>query len=119
MLAERHAPPGQVIDRMDALARQLEEHFMGEEEAGGFFDQTVAREPRFADRTGQLHDAHQELLDRARNLAVVARAEPRDAEWWERLGQACHQFTSDLMRHEHEENALIQEVYTEDIAAED
>jgi|GEM_PF-7032169 len=119
MLTERRGPPGHLADRMLLFAQQVEEHFRGEEEPGGFFQQALSRDPRFAHRVNQLRTGHQGLRSEVGRLIEMAHVEPRDAAWWDRLEKECHRFSSDLSRHEFEETALIQEMYSDDIGVED
>ena len=116
-LSRREASVDAVASLIESLTVHLEAHFQ-EEEATGVFDQVTAREPRLCDRASALCAEHDQLRKTAAALNQAAKSAD-GADWWDRLETAFHEFSKDLMRHEHEENELVQEAYEQDIGAGD
>jgi iron-sulfur cluster repair protein YtfE (RIC family) len=94
-------------------------HFSNEEENEGFFDEVTAHSPRLAGRAGKLCVEHKQMLREADELCRFAAAGSPSMLWWRELSSRCHQFSKRLMRHEHEENKLLQEAHQTDIGAYD
>ena len=103
---------------LEGQVDSLRRHF-AEEEASGLFDTIVEQTPRFANRASSLCQEHAQLLQQIRHVAEKASQTQGTAGWWERIEQLYHDFCKELMHHETAENHLLQESYTEDIAAED
>lgn len=86
-------------------------HFSNEEDAEGFFHEVTARAPQLTDQAGELCIEHKQLLHEADELCRFAAAGSPSMPWWRELNSRCHDFTKRLMRHEHDENKLLQEAH--------
>jgi len=93
-------------------------HF-DQEETSGFFKEIVERAPRLSDRADALIQEHAELRETIRQLVEQARKNRKSSNWWDETEDAFHDFSKRLMRHESEENSLLQEAYGVDIGSQD
>jgi iron-sulfur cluster repair protein YtfE (RIC family) len=107
-----------VAESLVSLASQLETHFE-EEEVAGVFDDVVERAPRLSERVDQLKQQHNELRTALAAINQTAGSGDGTAQWWNDLSEAFHEFSTNLMHHEHSENELVQEAYTQDIGSKD
>jgi len=107
-----------VAELAKTLADQLHAHF-DEEEATGIFSEVASRAPRLADRAGALRGEHERLRQAVLAFSQAAQGGDGGADWWEQLERAFRDFSQDLMRHEHEENELVQVAYDQDLGAGD
>lgn len=105
-------------ESLASLASQLETHFE-EEEIAGVFDDVVERAPHLSERVDQLKQQHNELRNAFAAINQSASSGDRTVQWWDNLSKAFHDFSTDLMHHEHTENELVQEAYTQDIGSKD
>ena len=117
VLSRKEASVASVAELLESLTNHIETHFE-EEESTGVFDQVSAREPRLTDRATALYAEHDQLRQTVHALNLAAKSDG-GSDWWEKLEAAFHDFSKDLMRHEHQENELVQEAYEQDIGAAD
>jgi hypothetical protein len=94
-------------------------HFTNEELDEGFFAEISAHAPRLAGKAGELCVEHETLLRDVDELCRFAAAGSPSMPWWRELNTRCHELTKRLMRHEHEENRLLQEAHQTDIGTYD
>lgn len=100
------------------LYRALESHFRNEEHEG-FFDQITSHDPRLSTNTRRLCTEHQELLHIAMEMARFSAAGASSQARRRELRSRFQAFSKQLMHHESDENALVQQAYQEDIGAHD
>lgn len=110
------------IDRLpnalEALRNELDEHF-ALEESTGYFSAEIDVAPRLASQAESLLEQHQHFRDRLEELIRRCRESTDLQAEAEQLQAAVDEFTWNLLRHEAEENDLIQQAYTEDIGSKD
>ena len=118
VLGDRLEGVNDVSRRMESLSAHIETHF-NQEELAGFFDRIVDRAPRLSEQIDDLRAEHQSMLGEVRSLHEVALGGDGSPGWWQRLEDKFHEFSKELMHHEHKENQLLQQAYDEDIGAAD
>jgi uncharacterized protein with von Willebrand factor type A (vWA) domain len=96
----------------------LKEHFSNEE-FRGFFSEVTARAPNLNPEANKLCAEHLEMLHTGIELAQFAIAGDRSRSWWRELNMQFIVFADQLKRHEHDEDALLQRAYQEDIGVND
>jgi iron-sulfur cluster repair protein YtfE (RIC family) len=106
--------PEPSLDDVEMLLREfhhaLTVHFSNEEEEG-FFDEVITCAPRLATPAGRLCEEHRQLIRKVEELCRFATAGSPSIVWWRELSTRCHEFNRQLMRHEREENQLLQEAH--------
>jgi iron-sulfur cluster repair protein YtfE (RIC family) len=107
-----------VSEKLAALGDQLINHFRAEEE-GGFFSEVVERDQRFASDAAQLQGEHTAMLGEFQTLLSETRRGANPSEWWDNAKDRFHAFSRQLMRHESDENRLLQSAYWDDIGSKD
>lgn len=116
------AQPTPSTEEIEGLLRDflntLIVHFTHEEEEG-FFDEIVARAPNLGPQAGKLCIEHTQLLKEATDLCHFADAGCPSLVWWRELRSRCHGLSRKLMRHESEENMLLQQAHQDDIGVND
>jgi iron-sulfur cluster repair protein YtfE (RIC family) len=117
-LAKPEPAPDEIENLMREFLQALVAHFSNEEN-DGFFTEVTTSEPRLTERADKLCVEHKELLHAADELCRFAGAGSPSMSWWRELHVRCHEFNKRLMRHEHEENRLLQEAHQSDIGAYD
>lgn len=114
------ADPVPASDEIEALLREflntLVIHFANEEDEG-FFDEVVSRAPQLADQAARLGAEHRQLEHETVELSQFAAAGSPSMPWWRELSSRCHVLSKKLMRHESEENRLMQRAFQEEVAA--
>jgi len=118
VLGDRLEQVEEVSRRMESLSARIETHF-NQEELTGFFDRIVDRAPRLSEQIDDLRAEHQSMLSDVRALHEISVDGDGSPAWWQRLEDKFHQFSKELMQHEHKENQLLQQAYDEDIGAAD
>jgi len=118
LLAAHNTPGDELANQLHHLHTALVEHFWHEEHKG-FFDEVTAQAPRLIPQAHKLCAEHQEMLHIASELARFASAGAGSETWWRELNSRFHAFSKQLMHHEGEENALLQQAYQDDIGAHD
>ena len=101
------------------LYERIQSHFH-HEEADGYLSEALERAPRLTNQAGRLLDKHEtlsELLGQLRNHVqrTVPTDGPRVAAWWKELTDQFHDFSNRLLRHETEEDKLVQEAFNRDL----
>ena len=114
-----HDTPG---ERLSVLLRNLHDalvvHFSNEE-FHGFFGEITAHAPQLKSSADKLCAEHLGMLHRASELGRFAAAGTGSEAWWRELRAGFQVFSKQLMHHESNENALLQQAYQEDIGTND
>ena len=108
----------EVAEMVRQLSDAVENHFALEEE-GGYLQDVVQRIPHMDERVRRLQEQHEELLETIQRLSMLATSGVESETWWTRISQDAESFVNRLIDHEHAENELVQEAYTEDIGTKD
>jgi hypothetical protein len=112
------ALPKPTRDEIETLLRDflnaLIVHFWSEEDEG-FFREVTAQAPHLTGQADRLCDEHRQLLREVDELCRFAAAGSPSIAWWRELSSRCHEVSRRLMRHEREENKLLQQAHQEDI----
>ena len=108
----------QVADLITRLCELVVTHF-NHEERGGYMKEALERAPRMASQADLLLDQHEPLLEEVEKLRLLVHSGVESASWWTRIEADFHKFASRLINHEHAENKLVQEAYTQDIGTGD
>ena len=112
------APVAEVRETVTAFFQHVLKHFESEE-ADGYFGEVVLQAPRVSDRVTTLGAEHTLLREQLAAISETVEAFQGSETDWKTLGEELHQFSVELMRHENEENELLQEVFTEDLGSKD
>ena len=107
-----------VTDLISRLSELVESHF-SHEERGGYLKDALERAPRLTPQAELLLDQHAPLQEEVEKLRLLVHSGVESAAWWTRIESDFHKFASRLINHEHAENMLVQEAYTEDIGTGD
>jgi iron-sulfur cluster repair protein YtfE (RIC family) len=102
---------------MDCL-RELREHLachFGQEESGGFLEESIARVPRLAAATGRVLAEHPALLAELDRLIETLATADISRLSWHQAARDFETFVEHLQAHERNENAVVQEGYNEDL----
>ena len=111
-------PSRNLVSLLNSLAFHLQTHFEFEEEED-YFPALVQLAPRKAAVVEQLMQEHREMLAEVEDLIQIARDDLDTAKDTTDLANQFARFREMLEAHEHEENLLLQDVYTEDIGTKD
>ena len=118
VLADRSQPASEVVATLDSFFGFLQTHFKHEDE-GGFFDEITEQSPRLSERADEVQGEHAALLEECQTLKdLAAKREANDA-WWDQLNSGFHRLSKQLMHHEHREEDLLQESFTDEIGTGD
>jgi hemerythrin len=101
------------------LYEHLQSHFFHEEE-GGYMCEALERAPRLIRQAEELHEQHETLAEMLGELRdFVQHVGPADArprnDWWKELARRFQTFGKQLLRHEADEDDLVQEAFTRDV----
>lgn len=96
------------------LRKALEVHFANEE-FHGFFGEVIAHAPHLKRDADSLCVEHRDMLHTATELARFAAAGSCSNPWWHELRTRFDAFSDQLMRHESDENELLQRTYMDDL----
>jgi hypothetical protein len=119
VLAEPIPNKGAIEELLREFLHALIFHFSNEEVEDGLFADVSAHAPRLAGKAAALGAEHRVLLREVDELCRFASAGCPSMPWWRELNLRCHEVTKRLMRHEHDENTLLQEAHQTDIGAYD
>jgi hypothetical protein len=119
VLAEPTPDKPAIEDLLREFLHAIMFHFSNEEVEEGLFAQVSAHAPRLAGKAAALAVEHRQLLRDVDELCRFATAGSPSMPWWRELNSRCHDVTKRLMRHEHDENMLLQEAHQTDIGAYD
>lgn len=117
-MSARKGGAAALVRQFQSLRDQLHTHFV-EEEDHGFFEQINNQAPRFSSQTNKLCEEHVDMLERVDTLIIQAEQGDGSDDWWSVLVTAFHDLSRELMQHEHEENELLQQAYSDDIGEKD
>ncbi len=117
-LADRSGSIETVVDLIGQLGHQLTKHFQTEE-AGGYFADALYEAPQLVNRANDLMLQHPKMTKSARKLAEAADPEVDPERWWEQTTERFKALQEELVKHERDEDLLIQEAYTRDIGMND
>jgi hypothetical protein len=117
-LSRRDLSPGEVVERLENLRRELLDHYR-HEEASGFFREVVEVAPRLKSRADALMQEHVQLRQQMDNLIALARTKTADDPWWQSVTEALAAFETVFAEHERREDAVLQEAYIRDIGTDD
>lgn len=108
--------------RLEKLVTQLSElceaHFRREEE-GGYMKEAVQQSPLLATKASALEAEHEDLQEQIEKLRILIHSGVESAAWWVRVQSDFNNFAKQISRHESEENALLQEAFSQDIGTKD
>ena len=108
------SPPLDAIRRrLVDLRDHLGEHF-GQEEKGGFLEESIARMPRLSAAAREVVAEHPQLLAELDALLAALPVGDIREEAWQAAGCRFATFTDHLLAHERNENAVVQQGYNED-----
>ncbi|NLY02510.1 MAG: hemerythrin domain-containing protein [Rhodopirellula sp.] len=117
-LAEKTASIDAVSDLIAGLGDRLVRHFSMEED-GGYFAEALTRAPRLVSLANELMAQHPKMCTRARDLVLdVGQMKPKQ-DWWDATRERFDAFRDELLKHEQQEDVLIQEAYNRDIGETD
>jgi hemerythrin len=117
-LADRSGSIETVVDLIGQLGHQLTKHFQTEE-AGGYFADALYEAPQLVNRANDLMLQHPKMTKSARKLAEAADPEVDPERWREQTTERFKALQEELVKHERDEDLLIQEAYTRDIGMND
>jgi hypothetical protein len=117
-LDERTASVAEVSDMLGQLGDCLIKHFFLEEE-GGYFAEALTHAPQLIERANNLLAQHPKFASLTGEMIDQAKNWQSDVGWWEQTRTRFLQFKAELVRHERQEDGLMQEAYTQDIGAHD
>jgi hemerythrin len=117
-LAERSGSIETVVDLIGQLGHQLTKHFQTEE-AGGYFADALYEAPQLVNRANDLMLQHPKMTKSARKLAEAADPDVDPERWWDQTTERFKALQEELVKHERDEDLLIQEAYTRDIGMND
>lgn len=100
----------QIFTCLDALHQHLGRHFAREEE-GGYLEEALVHAPRFQARASELMAEHSLLLERFGSLVATARGAVGKPAVWPGIAKDLNEAIEELVRHELEENRLLQESF--------
>jgi hypothetical protein len=117
-LAEPIPAPEEVENLLKDFLNALIVHFAHEEDEG-FFDEVSSRAPQLGVQAARLCVEHKQLLRETTELCQFATAGSPSMVWWRELRSRCHDLSKKLMRHESEENLLLQHAHQDDVGVSD
>ncbi len=100
-------------EQLRQLLKFLQGHFAAEER-GGYFCHVVQHAPWLKEQVDRLHAQHEQLHHQLDQLA--ARAEHAQVELLAPMVEQLAQWIHQLQQHEQQENRLLQEAFTQDMA---
>jgi hypothetical protein len=105
-----------VIEALERLDHELDDHVEITEGSGGLYDEIVAAAPRLAHRVEQLSDEHPELRGATQQLIERFRTTPLDVSWpVDDARDEVQRLLGKLVKHRQHGADLIWEAYTLDI----
>ena len=117
-LAQNEVCGPDISAMLTELCTALETHFQNEEH-DGFFDEITTHDPRLNPDAKRLCKEHQDMLNTATEMARFSSTGADSKARMRELRSRFQAFSKQLMHHESEENALVQQAYQEDIGAHD
>lgn len=117
-LVSRTATIPEVGALLGELGDRLVKHFTLEED-GGYFTAALLHAPQLVVRANQLMAQHPKMCTQADQLVKLAAAPANAEAWWTTTRERFQAFKAELLRHEREEDGLLQEAYQQDIGSHD
>jgi hypothetical protein len=118
-LLSRHDTPGdQIAAQLQHFHGELIDHFWNEQN-DGFFADVVTQAPNLTTQARKLCAEHRAILLKVSELARFAAAGYGSEAWWRELKSRFQVFSKLLMRHESDENSLLQQAHQHDIGVVD
>jgi hemerythrin len=109
----------EIGELLGQLGDRLVKHFTCEEE-GGYFSEALLHAPQLLSKANALLAQHPKMCTEAQNLVVnLQQGKATDADWCTHTAALFRTFRDELLRHEKQENALLQEAYQRDIGITD
>jgi iron-sulfur cluster repair protein YtfE (RIC family) len=118
VLAERHEPAPRVVYLLESLLERVAAH-LRDEELCGLFGDLRRRLPQHLDTINALEQEHQELMRHLSKLHQAASTADVARSWWDELEAGFRAFSTQLSRHDYQENDLLQRAYEEDLGEQD
>lgn len=106
--------PAILHERLVELRDHLHSHFR-QEEAGGFMEESLARMPRLARAARAVLGQHPALLAEIDRLIATLPASAALPSDWNRAAADFERLADQILDHERQENAVVQEGYNEDL----
>ena len=103
---------------MTDLCDHVRSHFEHEEE-GGYLHEVLEHAPRLTNLAEKLLQQHATLSEIAEKLCWHVKTEPSEGTWWKELEEMFDDFSKQLLKHEAQEDGLVQEAFTQDIGTGD
>ena len=116
-LASHTATVAAVSDLLARLGDNLVKHFALEEE-GGYFAEALLRSPQLLAKANDLLTQHPKMCTLARDLVDISPVQDNE-RWWQETRQRFQAFKAELLKHERNEDQLLQEAYTQDLGSHD
>ena len=101
------------LDQLLGLRQFLQSHFAAEER-DGYFGHVVQHAPWLKDQVDRLYAQHAQLAQALDQLTQSA--QQLQDQHLSALAEQLAQWAEQLLRHEHAENRLLQEAFTQDTA---
>jgi len=117
-LERRTATIAEVSHLLARLGDQLVKHFALEED-GGYFADALVHAPQLVARANELLAQHPKMCTGAKQVLVTLQPGQTDEHWWRETRQRFLAFRVELLKHERQEDKLLQEAYTQDIGSHD
>lgn len=120
---EAFQKPSSSIDEIGQLLGQLGDrlvhHFTCEEE-GGYFAEALVHAPQLLAKANTLLAQHPKMCTQAKGLTMELQlGKTPNVDWRTRTATLFAAFRDELLRHEKQENVLLQEAYQRDIGIND
>ena len=109
----------EALRHLEYLARELSEHFAGEEAPDGMFAKALDAAPRLERRVLALRGQHAPLRAELKQILEDAAYAGVAADVWRRVAEAFDVFAAGLRAHELAENRIVTDAYLEDLGAGD
>ena len=117
-LAARTATIAAVSDLLARLGDKLIKHF-ALEEGEGYFSAALLNAPQLIAKANELLAQHPKMCTQARTMAENLTSGTDSDRWWQETHQRFQAFRAELLKHERNEDKLLQEAYTQDIGSHD
>ncbi len=117
-LHTRSVSIGEVGALLGELGDRLVKHFTLEEE-GGYFVEALQHAPRLVAQANRLLAQHPKMCTQADQLVNLAAAPASTDTWWAETRERFLAFKEELLRHEREEDGLLQDAYHQDLGSHD
>ncbi len=118
-LEARTATLAEVAQLLGQLGDRLVKHFAFEEE-GGYLGEALLHAPRLVAKANELLAQHPQMVQFTRDMVrEIDEVEHPSEQWWAETHRKFREFQELLIRHEREENTLVQDAFSTDLGAND